>query len=79
MDTIKWLLQKAYENDYSILISKSKNVISLKVSKKTTSGKKLDETIEITQELLNRIEVSSAGSLVKSAFDKISEEEKFHK
>ncbi len=77
MDTIKWLLAKAHENDLSISITKSKNddVVSLKIEKKLPR-RSVSETIKFDRPLLNRIEAVSVGNLVGGAIDKIIENEK---
>lgn len=77
METIKWLLTKALENDLKISISKTKKgdtiavTIERKLSKKTVA-----ETVEFDLPLLARIEATSLGSVVADSVNKILQAEK---
>jgi hypothetical protein len=77
METIKWLLTKAVENDFKISISKTKkaDTIALTIEKKL-SKRTISETVEFDLPLLARIEAVSLGSVVGAAVNKILQAEK---
>ncbi len=77
METIKWLLAKALENDLSVSIAKTKKggPISLKIEKKLAK-RTITESIEFDLPLLARIEATSVGNLVADAVNKVLENEK---
>lgn len=80
METIKWLVTKALENDFTVSISKTKkgDAIAFKIEKKL-SKRAVSETVEFDLPLLTRIEATSLGSLVSDAVNKIIDAEKKNK